>query len=200
LGDDEGVKTSLWWVLGSATCVLLACAPRGAQQPAYGSPGYAQQVDPTPACQHACYHYFECKGGTADPTVGAQCVEDCRGSGIDPNAVEGLASADCITVISTFDSGGGPPDGALAAGNPAPANAPAPAGTAPAVQPVATTAPNPTPTLLAPAPAPAPALAPAPAPALAPAPEPLPRSGCKPSGTRDATRCATASEIPNPFQ
>lgn len=183
------VRTWLWFVLSFASFVIFAaggCVPRGGQQPAYGSPGYAQpaaQVEPTPACQHACFHYFECKGGSAEPTVGAQCVQDCRASGVDPNAVEALAGADCITVIGTFDSGGGPPDGAIAAATPAPA------------QPAAASATTTTPAavVVTPgAPVAAPAAVPAAVPAAAPAPAPA-SSGCGAPGNNPLSQLLVSS-------
>ena len=169
------------------TAALCACQrPVGGGQQQTWDPSYGQQPpDPTAACQHACYRYFECKGGSAEPTVGAQCVQDCRGSGIDSTQVEALATADCLVIISAFDGGAPVPGGAPAATGPQ-ASAVAPvAGTAAAPAASAVTTPAAVPATQ-PVPAAAPAVA---APAVA-APA---ASGCPAPGNDQLTQLLVSS-------
>jgi hypothetical protein len=183
-----------WLWFGLIAALVCSCAPRATQQGYGAAPAqpYATGTDPTVVCQHACYRYFECKGGSSEPAVGAQCVQDCLGSGVDPSSVQALATADCLTIISAFDGGAPIPGTAPTASAAAPAAVAQPAPVAPApTMPAATTAAATMPA----APAPAPAVtAPTAVPAAAPAAAAPPVSNaCPPPGSDQLAQLLVSS-------
>jgi hypothetical protein len=179
---------------GVIAALLCSCAPRATQQGYGAAPArpYATGTDPTVVCQHACYRYFECKGGSSEPAVGAQCVQDCLGSGVDPSSVQALATADCLTIISAFDGGAPIPGTAPTASAAAPAAAAQPAAVAAAAPapvaaaPLATAALPPPPAHAATAPTAVPAAA------LAAAAPPV-SNACPPPGSDQLAQLLVSS-------